>query len=429
MLKVGLIGEKLSHSLSPQIHEKYGRLVGAEVSYRLHETPPEGLPALLDTLEAAGYAGLNVTIPYKKAVIPHLHALSPEAQAIGAVNTIRFESGRCTGHNTDYFGLKSLLDRHRISLAGKRVAVLGSGGAARCAYFMAKDEGVAEVFTVSRRPEYAGSDIAAIGYDALERMDRIDVLINATPVGMHPNENACPVPDTVIEKCGAVADTIYNPAETVLLKKAGELGLPRANGLWMLCAQALASEQIWTGRAFTMEECAAVYDFIRRSNIVLIGMPGSGKSTVGRLLANRLDMGFADTDAMIEAAHGPIPGIFASVGESVFRQYELAEAREAAGRMRAVISTGGGIVQTEAAMQALRETGVVVYVDRPLEILLRETETEGRPLLASGRSALSTLYEKRHQLYRDYADIIVENAADASVCADRIIMNLEEYRK
>lgn len=429
MLKAGLIGEKLGHSLSPQIHEKYGRLIGTPISYRLYETPPDGLPALLARLETEGLAGVNVTIPYKKAVIPYLHALSPEARAIGAVNTIRFENGQRIGHNTDYFGLKSLLERESIPLAGRRVAVLGSGGAARCAYFLARDEGAAEIFVVSRRPENADKDLHAVNYDTLARMDRIDVLINATPVGMHPRTDACPVPDNVIGKCGAVVDIVYNPPETTLLKKAAALGLPRVSGLWMLCAQALAAQEVWTGRPFTMDECAAVYAFVRRSNAVLIGMPGSGKSTVGRLLADRLGLDFIDTDGIIEAAHRPIPRIFEMEGEPVFRRYELAAAREAANRMRAVISTGGGIVQTDAAMGALRETGVIVYVDRPLSVLLKSTKTEGRPLLASGRDALTELFNKRRDLYKKYADITVENASDASVCADHIIKNLEEYRK
>jgi shikimate dehydrogenase len=187
MIKAGLIGEKLGHSLSPQIHEKYGRLVGMDIAYGLHETPPEGLAALLDRLEADGFAGVNVTIPYKKAVMPYLSALSPEVRAIGAVNTVRFDSGRRTGHNTDYFGLQSLLERNGIDLTGRRIAVLGSGGAARCAYFLAKDAGAAEVFTVSRRPEAADVDLNAVSYGMLEDMNSIGVLINATPLGMYPH--------------------------------------------------------------------------------------------------------------------------------------------------------------------------------------------------------------------------------------------------
>ena len=292
MVKAGLIGEKLGHSLSPQIHQKYGRLAGMDITYSLHETPPEGLSALLDRLEADGFAGVNVTIPYKKAVMPYLSDISTEARAIGAVNTIHFDNGRRTGHNTDYFGLQSLLERNGISLAGKRVIVLGSGGAARCAYFLAMNEGAAEVFTVSRRPEAADIDINAISYSTLDGMDSIGVLINATPAGMYPHTDACPVSDAVIRKCGAVADTIYNPAKTVLLQKAAELGLPHANGLWMLCAQALAAEQVWTGRPFTMDECATVHDDVRRSNIVLVGMPGSGQIHRGTAVGQKIRLWF-----------------------------------------------------------------------------------------------------------------------------------------
>lgn len=428
MIKAGLIGGRLSHSLSPQIHQEYWQQTGQCGQYLLLETPTEQLGQRLDELSTQGYAGVNVTIPHKTAVMAHLDALSPEAQAIGAVNTVHFSGGRRIGHNTDYFGLKSLLLRHSMGLEHKRVAILGAGGAARCALCLAKDEGASEILVVSRQPHKTDASLSAVDYAALEALDSIDVLINTTPVGMYPNTDGCPVSDAVIEKAAAVVDLIYNPERTILLQKAAALGKPYAGGLWMLCAQALKAEEIWTGQASGDALCAHIFNMLRKdkTNVVLIGMPGSGKSTIGRIIAQRLDYAFVDTDTMIEEAHGRIPDIFAKQGEAAFRKFELEDAKQAAENTNTVVSTGGGIVQTPEAMAALRQTGTIVYIDRPLELLLNEVDTSNRPLLAGGRERLVSLYEKRHSLYRQYADITARNAADAQSCADHIIKQIKE---
>ena len=432
MIQVGLIGGKLGHSVSPQIHETYGRLTGQDICYSLHETDAEGLPALLTRLQSEGYVGVNVTIPHKKAVIPLLDEISPEAAAIGAVNTIRFAGRRMTGHNTDYFGLQWMLRRAGIELSGQAVVILGSGGAARCAYALAQDSGAAGITVVSRSPQTADPALHAVGYDALETMGRIDVLINATPAGMQPDIDGCPVGEDMISRCGAVADIVYNPPGTLLLQRAAAMGARCAGGLPMLVAQAIMAEEIWTGTPFDETACETILAQMAvqmRTNVVLVGMPGSGKSAVGHRLAEMLGAGFLDTDALIEEQHGIIKDIFAAQGEAAFRQMELEAAQYAARRAHTVIATGGGIVQTPAAVRALKASGVVVYIDRPLELLLRDTKTAHRPLLAAGREALIGLYERRHALYENSADIIVKNDRNLVACVETITKKLEEHRK
>ncbi|MFA5675617.1 MAG: shikimate kinase [Christensenellales bacterium] len=432
MIKAGLIGGRLSHSQSPQIHEKYWRLTGRTGQYSLFEAEGKELRARLAALEKHGFIGVNVTIPHKTEIIRHLDLLSAEADAIGAVNTIHFCEGRRVGYNTDYFGLKYMLERNLMPLANKRTVILGSGGAARCALRLAKDEGASEVIVVSRAPMQADKRLAAVGYDTLDSIDSIDVLINTTPAGMYPKTDECPVPDSVIAKSGAVADLIYNPSRTVLLKKAAAYGKACAGGLWMLCAQAVKAEEIWTDRAFSDSICAAIYAALTepppRTNVVLIGMPGSGKSTVGRILTKKRPFEYTDTDSMIEEEHGSIQDIFEIQGEAGFREMELTAARKAAARSRAVIATGGGIVTTDAAMAALKQTGIVIYIDRPLELLLSEVDISNRPLLANGRQRLISLYSRRHMLYQKYADITVQNSGDAEQCAALALKKLEEYK-
>ena len=434
MKKTGLIGATLGHSLSPLIHERFYSVTGISGSYRLFETQKDQLGALLDRLESEGYDGVNVTIPYKKDVMCYLDGISEEAAAIGSVNTISFTDGKRRGYNTDYFGLKTLLETNGIILLKKRVAILGAGGAARCAWRLAHDEGAAEVVVVSRHPAQADKDLGAIGYDALDRFESIDVLINTTPVGMSPDTGHCPAKSDIVQKSSSIVDIIYNPPETLLLQEAKKFGKVYANGLLMLSAQGIKAQEIWNNESYGSDVYRDVFEHLRRTfempktNIVLIGMPGSGKTSIGKRLAKKLGMHFIDTDALIESKHGPIPDIFREQGEPRFREYEHEAARQAASLTRTVISTGGGIILDARNMQTLGQTGVIAFLDRPLDLLLKNTDTSHRPLLTNGDEALIQLYNKRYALYKKYADIIPDNTSDIAACLTDTIKKLEELK-
>ncbi len=430
MIKCGLLGKKLGHSLSPQIHHKFYDIVNIDGSYELFETSESGLGALIEDLEKKGYTGLNVTIPYKTQVMQYLNEISAEAAAIGAVNTILIKDAKRYGYNTDYFGLKTLFSQNGIKIKNQRVVILGSGGAAKCAHRLIKDEGAGEVIVTSRNPENADKAMRTVGYDSLEELDSIDVLLNTTPVGMSPSVGVCPVSDAVIQKSGIVVDIIYNPWQTLLLKKAQEFGKKSVNGLLMLSAQAIKAQEIWNNQKYDNTVYQDVFSFLqsllaKKTNIVLIGMPGSGKSSIGKTLAKRLGMNFVDTDTLVEKEHGAIPKIFGEKGESVFRQYEHEAAKKAAQLSNTVISTGGGIILDEKNIKVLRATGTIVFLKRPLEKLLTDIDTSGRPLLPD-KEALCTLFEKRNPLYHKYADYIADNTSDMDTCINDIIKYYEE---
>jgi len=426
-MKAGLIGEKLAHSFSPEIHEKFSALTGISVGYELFETQKNGLGDLLDKLERGGYAGANVTIPYKTDIMEHLDAVSAEASDIGAVNTVCFEGSKKTGYNTDYFGLKVLIDSSGVVVEGKKAVILGTGGAAKCARKLLSDLGADEIVFASRAPDKTGK-YPYVSYAELESLPAIDVLINTTPVGMFPDNEGCPVSDKVLDKCGAVIDMIYNPPVTKLIAKARERGIIAAGGLWMLCAQAVKSEEIWNGRPFGKEIYRGLFAYMRRrkenANIVLIGMPGSGKTSAGKRAAALLGMPFADTDEMIERRHGNIPAIFAALGEAAFRAYEREAALDAAAMENTVVSTGGGIILDRRNMEALRNTGIIVFIDMPLETLLKNARTEGRPLLAGGTEAIERLYKERKPLYEAYADVVIDNSRDLEHCVGDLLKKL-----
>ena len=400
-MEFALLGEKLGHSFSPQIHRA---LAGCD--YQLLPTPPE---AVADLFRRRDFRGLNVTIPYKQTVMPLCDEIGPRAAAIGAVNTVVNRGGRLTGYNTDIDGLIYLARRTGVDMAGKKVVILGSGGTGRTARAAAGELGAAEIVTVSR----GGED----NYETLSRHADAQVLLNTTPVGMYPNCGVSPVSLDAFPHLEGVLDVVYNPLRTALLLEARERGLPCSCGLPMLVAQAWRAEELFTGSAIPAETVEAVLAGLtaQLENVVLIGMPGCGKSTVGRALARRQGKAFLDLDRLIEERAGKsIPAIFAQEGEEAFRTLESWAVREAGARTGCVISTGGGVVTRAENCAPLRQNGVIIHLTRPLDRL----PTAGRPVSQS--TDLQTLWERRRGLYAAFADRTVDNGGPLEETLDTI---------
>lgn len=389
-MEFGLLGEKLGHSFSPQIHRAL-----AGYDYQLLPTPPE---AVEDLFRRRPFRGLNVTIPYKRTVMDLCDEVDPRARAIGAVNTVVNRAGRLTGYNTDLDGLMYLARRTGVDMAGKKVVVLGSGGTSHTACAAARELGAAQVITVSRR----GED----NYGNLSRHAGAQVLINTTPVGMYPHNGASPVSLDAFPQLTGVLDVVFNPLRTALILAAEERGLPCAGGLAMLVAQARRASELFTGSPIpdgrTEEVLRELTGQVR--NVVLIGMPGCGKSAVGRALARRLGKEFLDLDRLIEADAGkPIPRIFAEEGEDAFRALESAAVRKAGARTGCILSTGGGVVTRPENYAPLHQNGVIVHLTRSLEKL----PTAGRPVSQS--TDLRELWRRREPLYQSFADLTADN--------------------
>ncbi len=400
-MKCGLLGRKLGHSYSPQIHSHLG-----SYTYALFEKEPEELGAFLRN---GDFTGLNVTIPYKKEVIPYLDDLSPRASMLGAVNTIVRRNGKLIGHNTDFFGFEALVSASGLALAGKKVLVLGSGGASNTAVAVLRQLG-AQVVVISR----SGED----HYGNLPRHSDASVIVNTTPVGMYPNTNEAPVDLSVFPHLEGVLDVIYNPARTQLLMQAEERGIIAKNGLLMLVAQAKEAAQWFTESTLPDEVVSGIHRTLRRQmeNVILIGMPGCGKTTVGKALAEKTGLRFVDADAEIEAQAGmSIPEIFAAEGEAGFRLREtriLSELGKGSGQ---VIATGGGCVTRPENYKFLHQNGTMLWLRRDLMKL----PTEGRPLSQSGR--LEEMYRLRKPLYESFSDFTIDNNGGLDTTISQIL--------
>ncbi len=397
-----LIGNPLSHSFSPEIHAAF-----ADYRYSLKEIENEDLPSFFKTRD---FDGMNVTIPHKTAVIPFLDELSPEARAIGAVNTVVKKNGRLYGDNTDYYGFSYMIKEAPVDVSGKKCLVLGSGGASKTVTAVLCDLGAASVTVISR----TGED----NYENLERHSDAEILVNATPVGMYPKNGESPIELSLFPSLSAVFDLIYNPKKTRLLFDAACRGIYAANGLSMLVAQAKRATELFTGQAIPDSEIPAVVKRIERTrdNIILIGMPGCGKTTVGRILAEKLSRKMYDTDAIVMARTGKnIPAIFRSEGEAAFRRYEAIAASVAGRETGCVIATGGGIVTREENRYPLSQNGTVVFLRRDI----RNLATSGRPL--SDPETLAQMYEKRLPLYLGFADLTLDMKETAEETANAIL--------
>ena len=389
-MKCGLLGRTLGHSYSPQIHAMLG-----DYAYTLFEKEPEEVS---DFLKNGDFSGINVTIPYKQAVIPYLDDLSDAARRIGAVNTIlRRPDGSLWGHNTDYYGFSAMVQRTGLSLEGKKVLVLGSGGASRTVVCVLEGLGANPV-VISR----TGED----NYQNLSRHADAAVIVNTTPVGMYPNTGISPVELDGFSHLEGVLDLIYNPARTQLLLDAERRGIPAQNGLWMLVAQAKEAAEVFTGAPIAHSAIARIHHTLSRQmqNLVLIGMPGCGKSTIGPLLAQATGRSFVDADETIAAlAEKTIPEIFAQDGEDAFRRLETQVLADLGKRSGLVIATGGGCVTRADNYPLLHQNGILLRLERELSLL----PTDGRPVSQS--RSLSQLYEVRDPLYRAFADITIDN--------------------
>jgi shikimate dehydrogenase len=399
----GLLGEKLGHSFSPLIHSYLG-----DYEYPLYEITS----GLFDVFMAKRrFDGINVTIPYKQAVMPYCASLSEEARTIGSVNTIiRDENGSLHGHNTDYHGFSVMLERGGIDPAGKKVLVLGGGGSARTVRAVLSGLGAREIVTISRRGENHYGNIAR-HYDA-------EILVNTTPAGMYPDNGNSPLNLEGFKKLTGVADLIYNPLRTKLLLEAERLGVPCVNGLIMLVAQAEMASRLFIDAPARLELVTKITNEILKKtrNIALIGMPGCGKSTVGISLAQKIGRPFEDIDTLIETAAGKsIPDIFAENGEAAFRRLETRILGEETKKNGLVISTGGGIVTQPKNLDLLRQNSLIVYLKRELA----ELNIDGRPL--SQNVGIKALAERRLPLYEAWSDRVIQVNAEPERTVTRIL--------
>ncbi len=398
----GLIGRKLSHSYSPQIHSYLG-----DYQYNIYEMEPEDVEVFLKKRE---FDAINVTIPYKKTVMPFLDKIDESAVKIGSVNTIVKESDNTlTGYNTDYYGFSYMLKKGNIDVENKKVLILGDGGASVTVQSVVKDMNAAEIIVVSRHTD-TNYDNILLHYDS-------DIIINTTPVGMYPHNLETLVNLDNFKNLKGVADVIYNPKRTQIILDAEKKGINNISGLYMLSAQAKKAAEYF----FRKDYDESIIDFITErlsfelTNIVLVGMPGCGKSTIGKLLAEHYGRDFVDMDALIvEKAGKTIPEIFSEQGEKGFRSIETQVAKETGKEKGLVVATGGGVIVTPENHDALRQNATVIFINRDINVL----PTEGRPL--SQQNNLQEMYKKRLSLYRSICHHEVDGNGTVKEVAERI---------
>ena len=399
MDKFALLGEKLSHSYSKLIHNRLGGY-----KYELIETQKEGLEGIIKNNE---FNGFNVTVPYKNEVIKYCDVLDETAEKLQSVNTIFKTGGKIYGYNTDLYGFKAMLAYHGIDVKGNKVMILGGGASSK----MVREVVGCQFSVVSRN--------GAVNYNNYQTHKDAEIIINTTPVGTYPNNLESLIDLSCFNNLYAAVDIIYNPARTMLLMSAAEKNIKTANGLYMLVAQAARAAEIFCGKKVSEKEINGIYRDIRNKNlnVILIGMPGSGKSAIGKLLSEKTGKPLIDTDAEIEKTEGKkIPEIFKEKGEEYFRKAESRAIAEAGKRQGGIIATGGGCVTKKENYYALKQNGIVFYVDRDLKLL----ELTGRPL-SKDFNALEGLYKTRAPLYERFADYKISNNGDINAAAEEIV--------
>lgn len=408
-MKYGLIGEHLGHSFSKDIHNKIG-----DYGYELKEIAKTDIE---DFMLRKEFAGINVTIPYKQTVIEYLDEITKEANLIGAVNTVVNKGGKLYGHNTDFGGLKALIKFKNIEIKGRKVLICGTGGTSKTAYAVCKELGAECIIKLSR-----SRNEGSITYDEAKKNHRdAQVIINTTPCGMYPDIDSAALDIEDFDKLEAVIDVVYNPLRTDLIQKAQALGLKSAGGLYMLVMQAVLASEFFFDNKVDEDVAFCIYNELVRNkkNIVLIGMPASGKTTLGKMLSEKLNRRFYDADEYLVEKYGrQITEIFENDGEKVFRNMESEVLKQLCTQSGVVIATGGGAVLNPENMRYLAKNGYICFIDRPLENL---APTSDRPT-ASDYEAIKKRYEERYDLYLKYKDIRI----DASASVDEITKEITE---
>ena len=411
-MEYGLIGETLKHSYSAEIHEKLGGY-----KYELLEIKSEKLEEFFRKRE---FKAINVTIPYKETVIPYLDWISDTARRIGAVNTIVNRGGKLYGYNTDFAGMKAQINAASISLEGKKTMILGTGGTSKTAHAVAQSLGASGIITVSR----SGKDGALTYEEAMSRAADAEIIINATPCGMYPHEDGCPIDLSLFSHPEGVTDAIYNPLRTNLILDAAERNVSSAGGLYMLTAQAVYGSSLFLDREAQVNDIDRVYRQIldEKQNIVLIGMPSCGKSSIGCRLAALTGKTFIDTDTVItDRIQMTIADFFAKKGEAEFRRIESEAISELSRKTGCILATGGGAVLNPANVRALKRNGFLVFIDRSPDLLSASAD---RPL-SSDREAVMRLYNARYDIYRSSADIIINGDGTVEEVAEAILEKIK----
>lgn len=405
-MEYGLIGEKLGHSFSKIIHNEL-----FDYSYELKEIPQNELDLFM---KKADFKAINVTIPYKQAVIPYLDEISEVARKIGAVNVIVNNNGFLSGFNTDFLGMTAMIKWQQIEIAGKKVLILGSGGTSKTAYAVAESLKAREIYRVSRK---AAEGLITYN-EAEEKHNDADIIINTTPCGMYPAIGEAAVDIAKFSNLSGVIDAVYNPLNTALVTAAKERGIAACGGLYMLVAQAIFAAEKFIGVKVKETEFERVYQKLlnEKQNLVLIGMPGCGKSTIGKQAAQELKKEFIDSDdEIVKRAGISIPQIFEKYGEAEFRKIESEVIAELSLKQNCVIATGGGAVLNNRNVELLKENGKLIFIDRPIEFLVTSSD---RPL-SQNRQMLEKRYNERYDIYLNAADVIVKAGKDLkkNICA------------
>lgn len=406
-MEYGLIGEHLGHSFSKEIHNRI-----ADYDYFLKEIEPDRLKDFITSRE---YRGLNVTIPYKQDVIAWLDEVDEAALDIGAVNTIVNRDGRLYGYNTDYLGMRELILSNGMDLQAATVLILGSGGTSKTAYKVAESLGAKQIIKVSRHPKNG-----EITYEEAYRdYSYADAIINTTPCGMYPDTEGCPIDVSRFTNLRAVVDAIYNPLNTRLVLSARQRGIKASGGLYMLVAQAVKASELFFDTTYAPAVMESIFASMegQKKNIVLIGMPGCGKSTVGMALKDRLNREFIDSDAEIVKRAGiEIPRIFSEYGEVYFRKLESEVISDLSKRTGIVIATGGGAILNDKNVEELKKNGELIWLNRPIDSII---PTDDRPL-SNDRDKLIKLYTVREPIYRAAADREIDACDSIEGIVERI---------